>query len=112
MGLKNIESQCRVIELDKYQRIRGQQREEEKQELISLVVTGEIYNTFKHINDKDFDYAIGHITDLIRDFGSLYEENPGRSAKVLKKSPDLYKSRMDITARLKAKAIAIFRFGK
>ena len=111
MGRQKQESQCRVIELDKYQKRKTQQREIEKQKLISLVVTEELYAAFNCIDNKDFDYAIGLLTEFIRDIGESYHERPGRSMDTLKANPDLYKSRTVITAELKAKAIEVFGWG-
>ena len=96
-----------IIELDKYQKIRSQQREAERENLMALVVV-EAFSALKGVDDKDFDYVIGHLTEFIRDIGESYSELPGRSLNALKAFPDIYKSRKDITAELKAKAFAIY----
>ena len=103
MGRQKQESQCRVIDLEKYQNLKAYyKRREEERTKIDAMVSAEAIMALRSIDDIDHDYVAGLLTEYIRNIGGLYSEKPGRSLAV---KPDLYKKRADITAELKIKAM-------
>ena len=106
MGRQKQESQCRVIDLEKYQNLKAYyKRREEERGKIDAMVSVEALMTLRSIDDIDYDYVVGLLTEFIRDINESYKEKPGRSLDALKANPNLYKSRTDITAELKIKAM-------
>lgn len=103
MGRQKQESQCRVIDLEKYQNLKAYyKRREEERTKIDAMVSAEAIMALRSIDDIDYDYVAGLLTEYIRNIGELYSEKPGRSLAV---KPDLYKKRADIAAELKIKAM-------
>ncbi|MBR3642802.1 MAG: hypothetical protein IKN57_04760 [Parasporobacterium sp.] len=103
MGRQKQESQCRVIDLEKYQNLKAYyKRREEERTKIDAMVSVEAIMALRSIDDIDHDYVAGLLTEYIRNIGELYSEKPGRSLAV---KPDLYKKRADIAAELKIKAM-------
>ena len=103
MGRKKQESQCRVIDLEKYQNLKAYyKRREEERTKIDAMVSVEAIMALRSIDDIDHDYVAGLLTEYIRNIGGLYSEKPGRSLAV---KPEKNKKRADITAELKIKAM-------
>ena len=109
MGQQKQESQGSVIDLEKFQNLKAyyQRREQERLQIIELVAQ-EVRTALRQVDAVDFDYAVGILTEHIWDIGESYSELPGRSLNTQKRNPDLYKSRTDIAAELKKKAVTIW----